>query len=211
MTDSIDAGIIIFPTPYVFRYKVENHEEIKQQLLPQFIQEYEENKNNIDYKWQENSTSTVVTNYNTHDNRYYTQDHYDSIVWKPLNLLYQTLFAKDAPFILSDKHPTKSSIEMLWWNVYDKGSYAVTHNHGYGKVSGIYLLELNETNSTTFLMDDSHPFGPTPSRMFHTTDYAQEGDVILFPSSLLHFVNPAIKRRVTISFNVFTDFDETNE
>jgi hypothetical protein len=207
MANQTSSKITLFPTPYVFHHKVKDHEKIKKQLLPKFIEEYKINKNNINYKWEQKSTSTVTTNYKAHGTHYYTEAQYNSIIWEPLDALYKTLFGDDAPFFTSDKFPLKSYIEMIWWNVYTKGSYAIAHNHGYGKISGVYLLELNEVNSTTFLTDDAHYFGQTSGRTAHTADYAEEGDVLLFPSSLLHFVNPAIKRRTTIAFNVFTDFN----
>ena len=34
----------------------------------------------------------------------------------------------------------------------------------------------------------------------------KEGTVIIFPSELIHYVNPVKKDRVTISFNIVTTF-----
>lgn len=201
-----NARLFSFPSPYVFCCKAKNHQKIKQRLAPLFIKEYEKNKNSVDYKWSKESTSSVVTNFHTHGTHYYTQEDLNSIVWEPLDQLYKTLFDDNHPFLIANQLPVESQIEMIWWNTYDTGAYAEVHNHGFGKISGVYLLELNETNSTTFMTDDAHQFGPTESRMTHKTDYAEEGDVLLFPSSLLHCVNPTIKRRISVSFNIITKF-----
>ena len=41
----------------------------------------------------------------------------------------------------------------------------------------------------------------------HRTSYAKEGEIIIFPSEMYHYVDPSVTDRVTISFNVQCEFD----
>ena len=67
--------------------------------------------------------------------------------------------------------------------------------------SGIYIFhsdkeELGTTFSNTNI--DTNTFLSRPTY----TPKAEEGNIIWFPSILMHFASPALKERITISFNI---------
>ena len=73
------------------------------------------------------------------------------------------------------------------------------HEHtGAGDFSGIYLLELNETNKTHFYCSG----GNTAMKLLANTRNIPEGSIILFPSHLLHYVTPCEAERATVSCNI---------
>lgn len=202
------TDINFFPSAYVFRCPVKNHESIKKELLPVLLEEYEWNKNNDDYAWSLDNPSGIVTNYKSCDRKYYSKKHYDEIVWNSMDALIDFLYVKNQVYCPLPISPKNSVLQNIWWNVYDPDAYAIVHNHGYGDISGIYILELNEPNTTTFIANDVHPYGRANlyDRTTKELTYAKEGDVLLFPSSLLHYVHPAKKRRVTVAFNISSEF-----
>lgn len=209
--NNIAPGIDInfFPAPFVFRYHVNSHETFKKNLLPQILSAYERNQNNDSYRWVSQCNSNVITNYEYSDRELYSAEFYSDVIWKPMDALIDFLFQKNSKFMPLINCPSNSHITKIWWNVYQKGAYAIAHDHGLTNLSGIYLLELNEVNTTTFFADDSHPLGGMNSteRKVKETKYAQEGDVLLFPSSLFHYVRPSLSQRTTISFNIFSEFE----
>jgi len=179
--------LYFFNSPFVFSQKVENHTQIKSQLLPKIIEEYNHNKSKEDYFWSKTSETKMITSYHNTSPDFYDDFFYENVIFKPFSDLVNQINLK----ISSD-----CSLEKIWWNVYHKNDYADVHNHGPEKVSGVYLLNLNEKNTTVFLTKNECSF------QTHDTDYAKEGEVLLFPSNLLHYVRPSKTRRITISFNI---------
>ena len=206
MNEDINLGIYVFPTPYVFNFEVKNHKQIKQQLLPIILKAAEENKDNPSYSI---NPSPLITNRNDMSNQLYNQELYDSIVWQPIDSFFRIIKSPDSPIDLIGDNPLNSTIDSVWWNVFQPEAYTELHHRGQGLISGIYILELNEDNTTSFYTPDHHQYGLNAERTHHKLDYVSEGTVLLFPSSLLHYSSPCSKRMVTISFNVETTFDES--
>ena len=95
-------------------------------------------------------------------------------------------------------------IRALWGNIGNHESYETTHSHGGGIWAGVYFCQLPpETRGTRFL--DPRGGGPGmfgwPDAM---TPEVTEGQMILFPVFLPHFVerNLSHEERITFSFNV---------
>lgn len=108
-------------------------------------------------------------------------------------------------------------IHEIWMNTYDRSNYQEPHTHLPGFYSAIHYVMFNpyEHEGTTFC----NPLEQINSFMFdgefmderlnpHILDHAdipvEEGDVLIFPSNLKHFVkkNDSKHLRMTISFNI---------
>jgi len=106
------------------------------------------------------------------------------------------------------------SIKELWVNVLDTGGRQAMHNHANSFVSGVVYLTPTHPSSCTVFMKS-----PGGTDFIFRNDHAdvtggefnsdkwispqpQPGDLVLFPSYLMHAVPPnAGGRRVTLSFN----------
>jgi hypothetical protein len=106
------------------------------------------------------------------------------------------------------------SIKEMWVNVLDTGGAQTMHNHANSFVSGVvYLTPMRADSQTVFMKspggidfafkNDHAKITPTPfngDRWIGPTP--SPGDLVLFPSYLMHAVppNPG-ERRITLSFN----------
>jgi uncharacterized protein (TIGR02466 family) len=102
----------------------------------------------------------------------------------------------------------------MWVNVLDRGGHQSVHNHANSFISGVvYLTPTHESSQTVFMK----PLGSTQFQFKNdhanttTGPYSadkwispapQPGDLMLFPSYLLHSVPPNQgERRITLAFN----------
>jgi len=102
----------------------------------------------------------------------------------------------------------------MWVNVMDKGGRQAMHNHANSFVSGVVYLTpthpgsqtvfMKSPGGTEFLFRNDHP-GTTPGEFSADkwiSPAPEPGDLILFPSYLMHAVPPNQgERRITLSFN----------
>ena len=106
------------------------------------------------------------------------------------------------------------SLKEMWVNVMDTGGYQAMHNHANSFISGVvYLTETHESAQTVFMKSpggvdfsfkNDHA-GMTPGA-FNADKWVspapQPGDVVLFPSYLMHAVpHNQGGRRVSLAFN----------
>jgi uncharacterized protein (TIGR02466 family) len=106
------------------------------------------------------------------------------------------------------------SIKEMWVNVLDTGGHQAMHNHANSFISGVVYLTSTHPSSTTvfmrspggtdFLFRNDHK-GMTPSE-FNADKWIspqpQPGDMVLFPSYLMHAVPPNQgERRISLAFN----------
>lgn len=106
------------------------------------------------------------------------------------------------------------SIKEMWVNVLDTGGHQAMHNHANSFISGVVYLTPTHPGSTTvfmrspggtdFLFRNDHK-GMTPSE-FNADKWIspqpQPGDMVLFPSYLMHAVPPNQgERRISLAFN----------
>ena len=106
------------------------------------------------------------------------------------------------------------SIKEMWVNVLENGGHQAMHNHANSFISGVVYLTATHTGSQTvfmkspggsdFLFRNDHA-GMTPSE-FNADKWispaVQPGDMVLFPSYLLHAVPPNQgERRISLAFN----------
>ena len=106
------------------------------------------------------------------------------------------------------------AIKEIWANVLEHGGSQAVHNHANSFISGIlYLTESDPSSSTVFMKSlggrdfafvNAHPdarMGPFNADKWVAPEPAP-GDLLLFPSYLLHEVPPNQgERRVSLAFN----------
>jgi uncharacterized protein (TIGR02466 family) len=105
-------------------------------------------------------------------------------------------------------------LKEMWVNVLDTGGHQAMHNHANSFISGVVYLTATHPGSQTvfmkspggidFLFKNDHR-GMTPNE-FNADKWIspapQPGDMVLFPSYLMHAVPPNQgERRITLSFN----------
>jgi len=96
-------------------------------------------------------------------------------------------------------------IRNVWTQRARKGDYHVPHNHGSNGYAAVLYADYDpDIHSATSFM--------CPYTQFFTGDHMEfnpnvkEGDIIFFPSQLLHYANPntSDKERVILSFNMMS-------
>ena len=106
------------------------------------------------------------------------------------------------------------SLKEMWVNVLDTGGHQAMHNHANSFVSGVVYLTpthpgsqtvfMRSPGGTDFLFRNDHA-GTTPgpySADKWVSPAPAPGDMVLFPSYLMHAVPPNQgERRITLSFN----------
>src|SRR5690242_1940161 len=106
------------------------------------------------------------------------------------------------------------SIKEVWVNVLDTGGRQAMHNHANSFISGVVYLTPTHPSSQTvfmkspggtdFMFKNDHP-GMTPNEFCADkwiSPAPRPGDMVLFPSYLMHAVPPNQgERRITLSFN----------
>jgi ectoine hydroxylase-related dioxygenase (phytanoyl-CoA dioxygenase family) len=108
-------------------------------------------------------------------------------------------FSEFSPYITNiakELQCKKSTVSNLWFQQYQKKDYHPWHNHAKSNYTGIYFVELPEKLGTEFLNI--------------TIDELNEGDLLIFPSSIMHRspVNTTDKRKTIISFNMdYEDYE----
>lgn len=188
-------------SPFYYKGKVKNHDRMRSELAPHIEESYNKNPNNQPKSW----SCKVHTSYLETDEKLeeIKQMYYENIV----EFLQEINFPK-----------CRIDIERAWFNVYREGQWQEVHNHFGGKdgtyFSAVHFLKYNKTKHTSLVFNNTNstllqPF--TLGRESHI-DYwdikhplnIEEGDIIIFPSTLDHQVYPqeTNESRITISFNV---------
>ena len=106
------------------------------------------------------------------------------------------------------------AIKEIWVNVLDTGGRQAMHNHANSFVSGVvYLTETDPSSCTVFMKSPGgtdfifrNDHGRVAGGAFNSDKWISPqpspGDLVLFPSYLMHAVPPnAGRRRITLSFN----------
>jgi len=206
----------VFPSNFVYWNSIPNHQEIKEKYYNKLLT-VSKNWDNNPYFYT-NFTSSFRDYQNTTVNEEIKRDSsfLQSVIWNPIDKMLSDNF-------FNGIIPEYSELSELWFNVYKPGESQEVHEHnGYytniqGKhvcssYSGIYILHSEESNKTVFYQPAPCPGTPVSGSVNYKTDHIEEGNVIIFPSTLLHYVLPCEKSRVTIAFNILSTFNsETKE
>ena len=105
------------------------------------------------------------------------------------------------------------SLKEMWVNVLDTGGRQAMHNHANSFISGVVYLTRTHADARTVFMKSrvartslSRTTTPACDRPYNADKWIspppEPGDVVLFPSYLMHAVpiNPG-ERRITLAFN----------
>jgi hypothetical protein len=195
----------VFPSKFVYWEKLQNHQQIKNKYLKKI---YDDSRvNETTYRNKKSWKCKVISSFFSEEKilSIFDQNFFNDVIWNPFdNMLIEMKEKLDLPI------PNQSKIYQLWYNVYHKGEWQEIHNHctpnAGSNYSGIYLMESSEDNKTVFYDPTTITAYNTKSATHYSTEHLTEGTVILFPSELDHYVNPCLNKRVTISFNIISQF-----
>jgi uncharacterized protein (TIGR02466 family) len=108
----------------------------------------------------------------------------------------------------------KFKLDNLWINISKKNNYNYSHNHPMSYYSGVYYIQCPENCGNIVFEDSSNNVVDLlyrnqkikeDNKMFENYYYnVKEGLMILFPSNLMHRVEPnqSDEDRISISFNL---------
>jgi uncharacterized protein (TIGR02466 family) len=179
-----------FPSPFVYITEIENHSEWKKHV-----------KKSVK-RWQNSQTkpfsekgSNLLTSYHVKEplNEFLDPVFLKAIVWDPLD---KALEEADLA-----AQPSQSYLHNIWFNKYPEGGSLGAHVHPNSEWSGVYIVEMSQPNPT-FFMYNSTSNSPAFCTSLDTEKSAKEGNVIIFPSHLIHWVHTTCEKRLTVSFNV---------
>jgi hypothetical protein len=198
-------SLFVFPVKFVYWNPVKNHKLIKSQYYPKIINELNREKNNFATQVNHNWECNCYSNFFKRDGeKIFDQYFFDQVIWSVFDEMLYDLSNSNINF----SSPKKSSIIQIWYNYYEKGMFQEVHNHvslhQLSHFSGIYLMHLQGKNTTIFTNDESIP--TYPNLNVFKTDHISEGNLILFPSKLMHYVNPCLDNKLTVSFNILSEY-----
>lgn len=206
-------NIIIWPAPFIFWTEVENHQEIKKDILPK-IKEQSKNEDlhttpgkvhripgQIPCSW----SCEVVTSYFKRNESEYKNLFNEKLITSVVSNSLKKFF--DDPNCPQKTKPKKTILTDIWFNSYNPGYWQEVHSHHGSTYSGIYILELNEENPTKFCTQNipRYSYSEMPF-MEYKTSHIKEGNVLLFPSEFPHSVDICSNERSTISFNILCEY-----
>jgi hypothetical protein len=101
--------------------------------------------------------------------------------------------------------------EVIYWvSIHANGTYHQSHHHKGSAISGVFYVSVpNGAGSITF----EDPRGSLPPFGKIIKIIPAEGDLILFPSWLVHRVDPTLSTdpRISLSFNIGTDWETLSD
>jgi hypothetical protein len=201
------GGVYYFPTNFVYWQQVKNHDKIKDILLTQIekIKHLSVTGNiglhaaSTDYEHKFNKNKLLTD-----------KNMIKDIVWDPLD---------DAIHLLNSRDNTnkivfnESTISESWYTEYNEGGNFTLHNHvgtSIDTFSMIYILKDENKNNTTVFREMTNDWISTSSNCISETSFdtsmvkdIKEGSVLIFPSTLYHYVSSVkIPGRITIAINL---------
>ena len=202
----LKSRVPIFPVSF-FHSKVENNDEIKNLLVSKIEEDSKELS--IPEGWITDKLKTSYSGEKKGKEIFFGEDNtYQTILEKKYAKCLDSFF--DATYTIM--------IDEIWYNCYTDGEYQEPHDHLGGGLdkchfSCIHYLSFDKTRhkSTNFcdplnkIRNLSFELNRNEYELTYTPDI-EEGDFIMFPSYLDHFVEPSISTedypRITIAMNI---------
>ena len=185
----------IFPTQ-VFRTRFENSQELQRLIVPKFKDIEEKDSSPVRYS----------------ANGYTSYGAYTNILLEP-ELIELKTFIDEAVIRCHEQTQLQGEIklESSWFSIMRQYTYHEEHHHMPSVWSGVYYVQAdNDHPGLTFVNRNSKVHWPrtginqlTESNSPEVTSPAETGNVIIFPSHVLHKVHQQMveKERFMISFN----------
>lgn len=180
----------LFSSPF-WKVKVPNHNKIKEKYLDLFIKGYEDNIYKIPEGWTTHKCHTSFEQKLLFDEDIH--DEYESI--------FKSIFGGFSGHL------------SCWYQVYKNNEYQEWHDHMPSTLSAIHFLNFDKEHKAPMFEDpiralrsimNSTCMGQCTIKPTTYTPDVEEGDIIVFPSYLLHTI-PAKQyetHRVTIALNL---------
>lgn len=186
-----------FTAPFVHWEEVPQHYQIKSILLPSIL------KYTHEYG-QRGIGNALTTFYSTLDSHasILTKELIDAIIWKQFDKMLEE--RQFYPRVI------ESHIKSLWFNHYNPGDYAIAHHHNNADFCGIYLLDCPDDNTTVFHPHVSSTHYPMDANPYFT-HHIKEGNVLFWPSHLMHSATPCKTDRTIIAFNIVSGYSYAEE
>ena len=180
---------ILSLTPeYIFHTKIPNHQEIKDKYLPLLEKDHT-------LRARQGYTASGTTVFGQNNFHLFDESFVQDVVWKPFHKMLDEL-----PPIHHHSIIKTIKISDIWYNRYLKDHICKPHIHTGCSFSAIYLLHLQEPNPTVFI-----PNLQNYSYMMYEnnieTKHITEGEVMIFPSNMLHYCLPIVKERWVVVWN----------
>jgi predicted 2-oxoglutarate/Fe(II)-dependent dioxygenase YbiX len=201
-------GIYYFPANFVYWQQVKDHDKIKDVLLKEIYKREDVKK----YKHGSDGLYAASTSYIEERNilKNHDQNILKNIVWDPLENAMAEL--RNHPNASSSKFE-ESTITDAWYTCYKEGGNFTVHNHvanASDTFSMIYILKDENKDNATVFKEMTNDWISTTSNFISETQFdtrtvkdIKEGSVLIFPSSLYHYVNSVkIPGRITIAINL---------
>jgi hypothetical protein len=189
----MSEGFFSFATDFVFVTRAKTHNEIKAELLPKIEASLPTTAGQHKGRWL-CDVNTEFFSMVKNDTKYSRLIHTEVFPAVVDAMKQQTHFYK----------PATAEIVDIWYNRYSTAGTQEVHTHGTeGTFSGVYVLEAAEESPLVF-------FSPQAANAAFLDGtfrpHLNEGDIVLFPNHLPHYVLPCTSVRTTISFNVLCTF-----
>lgn len=127
--------------------------------------------------------------------------HQNQVNGCPYMTEFCDILRDDLRSFLAYKDKDTLNIGTLWGQRYKNSDYMHTHSHGAIGYSAVLYVEFNkeEHSATRFIAPHHNPEGELD---YYQPD-VEEGDLIIFPSSLYHDASPSLSEmnRTIFSFN----------
>ena len=110
------------------------------------------------------------------------------------------------------KAPYEVYLTNSWKNLTSQNEQHIMHNHTNSVISGVLYIKSSYIQPTISFHRMQPPYllswEPTEFNTFNSMEWTvpvEDGDIIIFPSTLFHYVKPNIsnKDRISIAFNTF--------
>ncbi len=117
-------------------------------------------------------------------------------------------------------YPVRRDVQ-AWANVNRRGDYHVPHNHGWSYLSGTYYVAVPDGGAAADDMIPGaitfsdprhgatrHSLAPDPNTRARHSFHPRPGTLLMWPSSLIHYVHPnhCDDARISISFNIVLEW-----
>ena len=187
----------LFPTP-VYKFSLTGHKTYKEKLIKPIIKKYKDNPDST-FDWARNCNTWQIDAHAINTN---------------LNDVYDEIMKGCTEYLEELKASGNFGIMDSWFNVHTSDMYQELHDHLPAFISGTYYIKFDKEKDSPLTFVSNNTQFTDVARVMNVplglSEWMQldvnEGDVLLFPSTLRHMVIkakvPHNNLRITNSFNI---------